>query len=94
MLFTLTSTLHTEKAQVIMPVDESFVAAHQVVVVMTGGTEMQFVQLVQEEKITLSEPVYIIVTQQSNSLAAGLEILSWINQQNGHGEIRRCRLAQ
>lgn len=94
MLFTLTSALHREKAQLILPVDEAFIASHQVVAVLTGGTENQFLELVQSGKLTLAEPIFLLATQQSNSLAASMEILSWINLNHGHGEVRSCGLAQ
>lgn len=94
MLYTLTSSLHHEQAKVIIPFDEAFVKDHQVVAVMTGGTESQMVKLVREGQINLSEPVYILATERSNSLAASLEILSWINNHHGHGEVRCCGLSE
>jgi len=68
-----------------MPV--AFEKSHQVVAVLTGGVEQQFLELVKEGRIVLTEPVYIIASNHSNSLAASLEILSWIRQQGGTGKI-------
>ena len=59
----------------------------QVVYVMTGGTENLFVEKVKEGVIDLNQPVYLVASGQSNSLAASLEILSYINQHGGKGEI-------
>jgi L-fucose isomerase-like protein len=58
-----------------------------VVAVLTGGTEGKFVQLVKEGQIDLQKPVYLMVSGQSNSLAASLEILSYIRQHNGTGKV-------
>lgn len=66
---------------------EAFVDSHQVVAVLTGGVEQQFVELVKDGKIDLAKPVYIVASTHSNSLAASLEILSWIRQQGGTGEV-------
>lgn len=87
MLYTLTSSLHHEDLPEALVPDEAFVKSHQVVAVLTGGTESLFLQLVRQGQITMSEPVYLVVTQQSNSLAAALEILAWINQHDGQGEV-------
>ena len=66
---------------------DSFINDHQVVAVQSGGTEAQFVQLVQDKKIDLKRPVYLMVSGFSNSLAASLEILSFIRQRKGIGKI-------
>lgn len=88
MLYTLSSSLHQEAITLPHPPTEEWTAEHQVVAVLTGGTEAQFVQLVKQGRIRLTEPIYILATGQSNSLAASMEILSYINQHQGHGEIR------
>ena len=89
MLHILRSVLHTEVSESDMPfkVSDSFIAENQVVAVLSGGTEAQFVELVKEQKIDLKRPVYLMVSGYSNSLAAALEILSFIRQRNGIGKI-------
>ncbi len=93
MLHVLASSLHQEPLQ-LPQLDEEWVNNNQVVAVMTGGSEQLFLQKVQEGVISLDEPIYLIAGQQSNSLAACCEILSWINLNNGHGEIRSYRNAE
>ena len=93
MFIQLKSTLHTEdigesledgakRLQVrgITPND-------QVIYVMTGGTEGLFVEKVEAGEIDLTQPVYLVASGQSNSLAASLEILAYINQQGGKGQV-------
>lgn len=93
MLHILASSLHQEPIQ-LPQLDEQWVKDHQVVAVMTGGSEQLFLQKVHDGEISLDEPIYLIAGQQSNSLAACCEILSWININNGHGEIRSYRNAE
>ena len=93
MLHILASSLHQEPIQ-LPQLDEEWVNNNQVVAVMTGGSEQLFLQKVHEGAISLDEPIYLIAGQQSNSLAACCEILSWININNGHGEIRSYRNAE
>lgn len=87
MLHILSSSLHNEELSLPFRPDEQWLACHQTIAVLTGGSEELFLQLVESGKISLSEPIYIIVSGQSNSLAASLEILAWINQHNGSGQI-------
>ncbi len=87
MLYTLCSDLHTEVSDMPFQVSDSFTRDHQVVAVLSGGTEAQFVKLVVEGQIDLKKPVYMMVSGYSNSLAASLEILSYIRQNNGVGKI-------
>ena len=87
MLHILSSSLHTEKLELPFQLPESFLQAHQVVAVLTGGTESRFVQLVNEGLIDLTKPVYLMVSGHSNSLAASLEILSYIRLHNGVGKV-------
>lgn len=87
MLHVLCSALHTEINGLPFQVPDSFVESHQVVAVLSGGAEAQFVQLVQAQEIDLKRPVYLMVSGFSNSLAASLEILSYIRQHNGIGKI-------
>jgi len=86
-MYTLSSSLHKEALSLPFELPEQFVATHQVVAVLTGGVEQQFVKLVKDGRITMSEPVCILASNHSNSLAASLEILSWIRQQGGSGKI-------
>ncbi|MBQ0118915.1 MAG: hypothetical protein KBS42_04055 [Bacteroidales bacterium] len=88
MFYTLISGLHKEDIESVSPSMEDVGTDCQTVAVMTGGTEAQFVQLLQQGRITLDKPIYLLSSGQSNSLAASMEILSYINQHGGHGQIR------
>ena len=87
LLHILSSEMHKEPLRVPFELPESFLAEHQVVAVLTGGTEAKFVQLVKDGLIDLSKPVFLMVSGHSNSLAASLEILSYIRQHNGIGKV-------
>lgn len=88
MLQVLSSPIHRETLPVPNFSDKAWVEANQVIAVLSGGTEQLFLQLVEQGQVSLSRPVYLVATQTSNSLAACCEILSWINQHRGYGEIR------
>lgn len=87
MLHVLCSELHTEVSGMPFKVSDTFIDENQVVAVLSGGTEAQFINLVKEKKIDLKRPVYLMVSEFSNSLPAGLEILSFIRQRNGIAKI-------
>ena len=87
MLHTLRSAHHPEATGIPFKVADSFIAENQVVAVLSGGTEDQFIQLVKENKIDLKRPVYLMVSGFSNSIPAALEILSFIRQNNGTAKI-------
>ena len=87
MLYTLCSKLHTEVSNLPFKVSDSFIEENQVVAVLSGGTEADFVELVREKKIDLKRPIYLMVSGFSNSLPASLEILSFIRQRNGIAKI-------
>ena len=87
LLHILSSAMHRERLSMPFEVSEEFLQNHQVVAVLTGGTEGKFVQLVKEGLIDLKKPVYLVVSGHSNSLAASLEILSYIRQHNGTGSV-------
>ena len=87
MLHVLCSSLHTEVKELPFKVSDDFAAAHQVVAVLSGGSEALFIQLVKDRKIDLAQPVYLMVGDYSNSLAASMEILSYIRQHNGEAKI-------
>ena len=87
LLHILSSEMHRETLTVPFELPEEFLRTHQVVAVLTGGTEAKFVQLVDEGLIDLSKPVYLMVSGHSNSLAASLEILSYIRQHKGTGKV-------
>ncbi len=91
MLFKLASALHKEKLELPFEPDPQWVEENQVVAVLSGGSEALFLEKVNKGEITLDKPIYLIAGEQSNSLAASCEILSWINQHHGHGEIRTHR---
>ena len=83
----LSSAMHQEELVLPFAIDEAWAERHQVVAVLTGGTEQKFQELVQEGVISLSKPVYLQASGQSNSLAASLEILCWVQQQGGTGRV-------
>ena len=87
MLHKLCSQLHTEVSDMPFKVSDTFIEENQVVAVLSGGTEAQFVELVREKQIDLKRPVYLMVSGFSNSLPAALEILSFIRQRNGIAKI-------
>lgn len=79
--------MHKEALAVPFDLPKAFLAEHQVVAVLTGGTEAKFVHLVEEGLIDLHKPVFLMVSGHSNSLAAALEILSYIRQHKGVGKV-------
>ena len=87
MLHVLCSNLHTEVSDMPFKVSDSFIEENQVVAVLSGGTEAQFVGLVREKQIDLKRPVYLMVSAFSNSQPAALEILSFIRQRKGIAKI-------
>ena len=87
MLHTLCSHLHTEVSDMPFKVSDSFIAENQVVAVLSGGTEAKFIDLIREKKVDLKRPIYLMVSEYSNSLPAALEILSFIRQRNGIAKI-------
>ncbi len=87
MVHVLCSQLHTEVSDMPFKVSDSFAADNQVVAVLSGGTEAQFVELVRAKQIDLKRPIYLMVGEYSNSLPAALEILSFIRQRKGIAKI-------
>ena len=87
MVHVLCSQLHTEASEMPFKVSDSFIAENQVVAVLSGGTEAMFLDLIREKQIDLKRPIYLMVGKYSNSLAAALEILSFIRQRNGIAKI-------
>lgn len=55
--------------------------------VRTGGTEGIFKKLLPELKAKSTQPFYLLTSGKSNSLAASMEILSYLQQQGIKGEI-------
>ena len=86
-LHILSSEMHREALEVPFELPKSFLESHQVVAVLTGGTEAKFIHLVEEGLIDLKRPVYLMVSGHSNSLAASLEILSYIRLHQGVGKV-------
>ena len=78
MLHILASAIHREELKLPFEIPQEFVDNHQCVAVLSGGAEALFLKLVDEGKVSLSEPIYIIASGYSNSLAASLELLTWI----------------
>lgn len=87
MLKILSSSLHQEELTLPFEIDESWCQTHQAVAILTGGSEQLFLEAVKKGEISLDQPIYLIASQQSNSLAASMEILCWINQHQGIGQI-------
>lgn len=87
MLYTLCSALHTEVNDMPFKVSDEFIEENQVVAVLSGGTEAQFMNLILEKKLDLKRPVYLMVSGYSNSMPAALEILSFIIQRKGIAKI-------
>lgn len=87
MLHVLASAIHKEELNLPFQLPEEFVENHQCVAVLTGGSEALFLRLVDEGKVSLKEPIFIIASGYSNSLAASLEILAWIQQHKGSGRV-------
>ena len=79
--------MHKETLKVPFELPEAFLRENQVVAVLTGGTEAKFLQLVEEGLVDLRKPVFLMVSGHSNSLAAALEILSFICQHYGIGKV-------
>lgn len=79
--------MHQEKLSLPFEIDAAWAATHQVVAVLTGGTEQKFQQLVEAGVVSLEKPVYLQASGQSNSLAASLEILCWVQQHGGTGRV-------
>ena len=61
--------------------------ALQLIFVRTGGTEGVFSQLLPQLRAQSDQPFYLLASHKSNSLAASMEILSFLNQQGLKGEI-------
>ena len=61
--------------------------ALDLIYVRTGGTEGIFRRLLPELQRRSSRPFYLLTSGQSNSLAASMEILSYLRQQGLEGEI-------
>ena len=66
--------------------------ALDLIYVRTGGTEGQFLELLPRLRAQSSKPFYLLTSGESNSLAASLEILSYLRRR---GAARRgaARLA-
>ena len=62
-------------------------SALSLIYVRTGGTEGIFKRLLPELRTKTSRPFYLLTSGKSNSLAASMEILSYLNQQTIKGEI-------
>ena len=87
MLYKLSSSMHKEELSIPFDIPEAWVAKRQCVAVLTGGTEAAFIELVEQGKISMEKPVFLLASGTSNSLAASLEILSWVQQQCGQGRV-------
>ena len=61
--------------------------ALNLIYVRTGGTEGIFRRLLPELQAKSSRPFYLLTSGKSNSLAASMEILSYLRQHNISGEI-------
>ena len=79
--------MHREELRLPFELPAEWLSSHQCVAIQTGGTEASFVNLVEKGKVHLDRPVYLLASGQSNSLAASLEILTWIIQHDGSGRV-------
>jgi len=61
--------------------------ALNLIFVRTGGTEGIFKKLLPQLETRYGRPYYLLTSGKSNSLAASMEILSYLNQQGIKGEI-------
>ncbi|MBR5687364.1 MAG: hypothetical protein IKX36_05345 [Prevotella sp.] len=103
-VYTLTSTLHDEKAvsdatrvflgglgmaYVFRGSDFSDYGSHDadLIYVRTGGTEGIFQRLLPQLRSQSQRPFLLLTSGKSNSLAASMEILSYLRQQGLQGEI-------
>lgn len=92
---TLTSFLHSEVAQ--NAAQEPFIQAiealvgsipEDIIYVRTGGTEGLFKeQFFTDGRLSIPEPVRLLTSGKSNSLAASMEILSFLRRNGLRGEI-------
>lgn len=80
-------TLHVEYE--LKGIDFSDFGTHalDVIYICTGGTEGVFKEMLPELRQRSSRPIYLLASGKSNSLAASMEILSYLRQQNINGEI-------
>ena len=62
-------------------------ACLNLIYVRTGGTEGIFLKLLPELQAKSNRPFYLLTSGKSNSLAASMEILSYLRQHNIQGEI-------
>ena len=81
------STLHLEYE--LKGADFSDYGSHalDVIYICTGGTEGIFKAMLPELRQRSARPVYLLASGNSNSLAASMEILSYLRQNNINGEI-------
>ena len=102
-IYTLTSALHDEAAVAAVTrdflgsigIEYSIIDdwsyygsdALSIIYVRTGGTEGIFKPLLPQILKATSQPVYLLTSGKSNSLAASMEILSYLRQQGVKGEI-------
>ncbi|MBR1726787.1 MAG: hypothetical protein IJ724_09110, partial [Muribaculaceae bacterium] len=62
-------------------------ATLNLIFVRTGGTEGIFKTLLPQLQRQSTHPIFLLTSGQSNSLAAAMEILSYLHQQGINGEI-------
>ena len=62
-------------------------ACLNLIYVRTGGTEGRFLKLLPDLQANSNRPFYLLTSGKSNSLAASMEILSYLRQHNIKGEI-------
>ena len=67
----------------IVPIDELYNSDMSIILVESGGSEHYF-KMVEDKLI---EPIYLLTFGNNNSLAASIEILSYIQQKGLKGEI-------
>jgi L-fucose isomerase-like protein len=80
-------TLHVEYELKGTDFSDYGIHALDVIYICTGGTEGIFKKMLPDLRQRSSRPIYLLASGKSNSLAASMEILSYLRQQNINGEI-------
>ncbi len=85
----LLAPLQASGMEIILTEDFSTYGRHnlQIIYVRTGGTEGIFKSLAEQYENITSCPIYLLASEESNSLAASVEILSWLEAKGYKGEI-------
>lgn len=61
MLHILSSSLHHEELEVPFALSDQWKQSHQAIAVLTGGTESLFLEMVENGKISLAQPIILLL---------------------------------